>query len=89
MGKQKFPQYLSRPLQVLWFEADDLCVVLIFFTLALVYGNIAWLLLILAPWLYIKAKNRYPRGFLKHCFYFMGVLTLKKYPIFFEDLFIE
>ena len=89
MRKKKFPQYLSKPLQVLWFEADDLCIILIFFTLALVYGKIAWLLVVLVPWLYTKAKNKYPRGFLKHCFYFVGVLTPEKYPIFGENIFFE
>jgi len=89
MGKKRFPQYLSSPLQVLWFEPDELCIMLISFILAMIYGWFFWILLVVAPWLYSKMKRKYPRGFFKHVLYFLGLLNIKGYPIFFEEIFVE
>lgn len=89
MGKKRFPQYLSSPLQVLWFEPDELGIMLISFVLAMIYGGFFWILLVLAPWFYSKTKRKYPRGFLKHVLYFAGIAHVKGYPIFFEETFIE
>ncbi|MBN2570073.1 MAG: type IV conjugative transfer system protein TraL [Deltaproteobacteria bacterium] len=89
MGRKRFPQYLSDPLQVLWFEPDELSMMFIFFGLAMVYGSFFWILMVLVPWFYSRAKRKYPKGFLKHMLYFIGILNIKGYPIFFEDTFIE
>ena len=42
-SSRKFPQYLSRPFQVLWFEVDELAIFLFTLTVALVYGGMAWI----------------------------------------------
>ncbi|NKE70158.1 type IV conjugative transfer system protein TraL [Candidatus Manganitrophus noduliformans] len=89
MEKKRFPQYLSQPFQVLWLEADELVLALIFYTLALLFGSFFWPLVIGGPYLYSSAKKRYPRGFLKHSFYFIGLARMKGYPTFFEDEFRE
>ena len=39
MIARKFPQYLSKPFQVLWFEVDELVLFLFFLTLALLYSS--------------------------------------------------
>ena len=40
-SSRKFPQYLSRPFQVLWFEVDELAIFLFTLTVALIYGGLA------------------------------------------------
>ncbi|MBI3753974.1 MAG: conjugal transfer protein TraL [Deltaproteobacteria bacterium] len=86
---KRFPKYLSSPYQVLWFETDDMGIIALFSTLAMMIGGWFWLLLFAGPYGYGRLKRKYPRGFLKHCFYFSGVVTLKGYPIFFEKTFQE
>ncbi len=84
---RRFPQYLSAPFQVLWFETDELGVLVIFFLLAMVFGSFFWLLIVVGPYLYSRVKRKYPRGFLKHSLYFLGILKMKGYPLFFEQRF--
>ena len=83
------PRYLHRPLQVLWWEADEFAIVMIFFTLALIYGYLFWLLMIAVPYGYSKFKRKYPRGFIFHLLWFVGLLNFKGYPSFFEKEFRE
>jgi type IV conjugative transfer system protein TraL len=87
MGK-RFPQYLSSPMQVLWFESDEIGVICVFGTIALIFGGFTWLLIIAAPWYYSHIKKRYPRGFLRHVLYFVGIVRLDRYPDYFEETFI-
>lgn len=89
MQKKRFPQYLSSPFQVLWFETDELMIVFGFLIFALLFGYIFWLLLFVGPYLYTSIKNKYPRGFLRHVLYFAGLIHLKGYPSFFEKEFFE
>ncbi|RMG69972.1 MAG: type IV conjugative transfer system protein TraL [Nitrospirae bacterium] len=88
--KKKFPQYLSAPYQVLWMEVDEMAV---FFTLLIfVYIFTSWItffLMIIGTYLYSVTKKKYPRGFLKHCLYFLGFIDMKGYPTFFEKEFLE
>ncbi|MDL1977039.1 MAG: type IV conjugative transfer system protein TraL [Deltaproteobacteria bacterium] len=84
-----FPQYLSAPLQVLWFEADELAVMVIFFTIASLFGGWFWLSLIVGPFLYLRIKKNYPKSFIKHLLYFVGLQAPPNYPSFFEKLFLE
>jgi len=87
--KKKFPQYLSKPFQILWFESDDLVIMLIFFVFAITFGSLFWLVMFAAPYLYSKLKKRYPRGFFRHTLYFLGLIKLKGYPSYFEKEFQE
>lgn len=84
-----FPQYLASPLQILWFEADEVAVVLIFFIISSVFGGWSWLLCVAGPYSYLKLKKKYPKSFLKHSLYFSGLMTPKNYPSFFERTFFE
>jgi type IV conjugative transfer system protein TraL len=87
--KKRFPQYLASPFQVLWLESDELVIGLVCFVLAVCLGNVTWLLTIAGPYAYIKAKKRYPRGFLRHVLYFIGVVQMNGYPTYFEKEFVE
>jgi len=87
--QKKFPQYLTAPLQVLWIEFDELGVYFLSLILALMLEGWFYLLLILFPYGYTKIKKKYPRGFLNHILYFIGITKLKGYPQYFEREFIE
>ncbi len=89
MQSRRFPRYLSSPIQVLWFESDEIAIIAICYTLGLLFGLVGWALLIIVPYLYGKLKKNYPRGFLKHSLYFIGLLDLKGYPIYQEKEFFE
>jgi len=86
---RKFPQYLSRPFQVLWFEVDELAIFLFTLTVALVYGGLAWIFFIAIQYGYIRTKRRKPRGFLKHLLYACALLKMNNYPGSFEQEFHE
>jgi len=88
---KSFPQYLSKPYQVLWFEPDDMVIA---YVAAVVFGTqlgalAAWILTPLSVWGYLRAKKDYPRGFIKHLGYFLGIVSFKGYPGFFQNKFRE
>ncbi len=88
--KVRFPQYLNAPLQVLWFEADELGLFFGFFGLALMSDS-GWLYLAMlaVPVTYSKIKSRYARGFLKHLLYVCGLMEFDGYPNAFIKRFTE
>jgi len=85
----RFPQYLSSPIQVLWFETDELGIIMLCFLLAEILNGWFWLLLIIGPFIYSRSKLKYPRGFLKHMLYLSGIKGLHNYPSTFEKTFVE
>lgn len=89
MSEKRFPQYLSAPYQVLWFEADDLLLIMMFFVFTMVFSGWLFPLVVIGPWLYARAKRKYPRGFLKHWLYFMGLVSMPGYPNYFQKEFFE
>ena len=88
-SSRKFPQYLSRPFQVLWFEVDELAIFLFTLTVALVYGGMAWIAFVAIQYFYTRTKRSKPRGFLKHILYVCGFLQMKNYPGYFHQEFHE
>jgi hypothetical protein len=87
--KYRFPQYLSLPYRVLWFEMDDLMFFLMSIVIAQSVGGWAWLGLIIIPCLCTKVKRNYPRGFTKHMLYYIGLINFKNYPDHFIKEFVE
>lgn len=85
----RFPQYLSRPIQVLWFETDELILCVFTLTLALLYGKIMWLVFLITQYFYTRTKRSKPRGFLKHLLYMFGCIQMNKYPDYFQREFHE
>ena len=61
-SSRKFPQYLSRPFQVLWFEVDELAIFTFTLTVALIYGGLAWIVFVAIQYGYIRTKRSKPRG---------------------------
>lgn len=89
MNSYKFPRYLSSPLQILWFESDEISIIAICYAVSLLFGWVGWFMMLLAPYYYSRAKKNNPRGFLRHLLYFIGYLKLKGYPIYQEKYFVE
>jgi len=86
---QRFPQYLSKPFQILWFEVDELVIFLFSLTLALIYGGVMWIVFLVTQYFYTRTKRQKSRGFLKHILYMLGFLKLKNYPDYFQREFHE
>lgn len=85
-----FPQYLSTPYQVLWFEPDDM---VLMYAATILFGvkigGWAWILVPIVPISYGRLKKNYPRGFVKHMGYFLGIKNFGGYPKFFQQRFLE
>jgi len=88
-NSRPFPQYLSNPIQVLWFESDELAVIVFCFILAMLYGDLFWLLLFVGPYTYSRTKKAKPRGYLFHLLYMIGLIKMRGYPDYFEQSFHE
>ena len=90
MEGERFPQYLNSPFTILWWEADEINVMMLCLGLAYVFGGWPlWISVLVLPWMYRRQKKAYPRGFLKHVLYFVGLSHLKNYPGYFESSFYE
>ena len=86
----RVPQYLSSPLQIYIFESDEVGIIAGVIGWIMILGG--WLSIIslfVVPYLYRKTKLRYPKGFLKHLSYFLGLKDMTPYPGSFENLFHE
>lgn len=85
----RFPRYLNAPVQVLWWEVDQIALAAVAYAFGLMYGWIVFSFLAVALWYYSSKKKLYPRGFLKHTLYFIGFIDFKGYPTFYEKVFFE
>jgi len=77
----RVPRYLHLPLQVLWFDTEDIAVILVCYVMWMVVSS--WLIVpfvVLAPFLFMKIKATRPRGFLRHKLYRAGFSQLRGYP---------
>jgi len=74
---------------MLWWEQDEVVVIMLTLSLALFVGGYTWYALLIGPFTYSRFKKNYPKGFLKHLLYYMGLLKFEGYPTAFEKHFIE
>jgi hypothetical protein len=89
-SSKRMPQYLTQPYQLLWFEPDDMTVMVLAYLMAMIFGGwFWWLMLIVFPTVYSRLKRNHPRGFLRHSMYMLGWTRMEGYPQYFEDEFIE
>jgi type IV conjugative transfer system protein TraL len=86
----KFPQTLSNPMMVLWWDLDEFTIIVLFVVLWFLCAN-WWTLaaIFVVPWVYIKSKRRAARGFFKHLLYSLGLAQIKGYPSPFHHTFRE
>jgi type IV conjugative transfer system protein TraL len=87
--KKEIPQYLHQPIKILWLDLDEVVLINFLFILAMVFGNIFWLLLVVLPYIVSKMKKNKPRGFLRHYLYKIGAVDFKNVPPYFEKKFAE
>lgn len=89
--EEKVPQYLSSPLQVFFFDADEIGVFFVLLMIAVVIGKmiIGFAFVTIFCVLYRRIKVNQPNGYLKHMLYFAGLKRLKKYPTCFDSEFQE
>ena len=52
-------------------------------------GGWFWVIVPAVPFAYGRLKKNYPRGFIKHVGYFLGIVSFKGYPGFFQQKFRE
>lgn len=84
------PRYLHLPVQILWFDMEDISVVLVSYTLWMLLNS--WYVVpvcIAVPVLFMRIKASRPRGFLRHLLYRYGFSSLKGYPPALVDRFEE
>ncbi len=79
----RVPQYLHRPIQLLWWEQDEIVSIIIGYLLGFFLGGWWYLSLIAVPYAYIRFRRQMPRGFLLHLQYRAGLMSFKGYPHYF------
>lgn len=77
----RVPRYLHLPIQILWFDVEDLGLIVVCYTLAMIVDSwYAAPIVVLVPYLFRTAKADKPRGFLRHALYAYGFQPLRRYP---------
>ena len=79
-NRVRVPQYMHMPMQLLWFDTEEITIIVVCYIFGVVFGGYAWLFLFIGPVFYIQVKRRKPRGFLVHQLYRFGFAHLKGYP---------
>lgn len=85
VGSLFCPKYLHRPYQVLFFETDELAVIILSLFLGLLLSGYFFLMAIILPFILGYLKKKMPRGYLKHYLYCLGLIVYKGAPTFFES----
>lgn len=77
---ERLPQFLHRPVQILWFDSQEFLVVMATIFVAVVVGGIIGWALIGALLLFIPWKRTKPRGFIPHLAWRWGLARFRNYP---------
>jgi hypothetical protein len=86
----RVPRYLHLPVQILWFDMEDIGMIIVCYTLAMIIDSwYAAPFVILVPYLFRTAKADKPRGYVRHILYANGLQSMRRYPspqkrVFFE-----
>ncbi len=80
-GRVPVPKHLHKPVQILWFDLEDLALMVVCYIFWLVVDE-WWVLplVVLVPYLFMGIKARKPRGYLRHLLYQLGFERLRGYP---------
>ena len=89
MHKSPIPVYLNRPVIIMAFESDTFIIAYMLTMCCFIFGSWFLVVSIGAASGYAKAKAKFPRGFMIHGPYFIGLLRFKGYPDFFQKRFIS
>jgi len=75
-----FPRYLHRPYRLLWFEKDEIILMIGVYVIALLTVMKALLAIPVVIIVYRREKQKRPRGFLRHVLYRLGIISFARYP---------
>src|SRR3546814_436532 len=77
---ERLPQYLHKPVQILWFRSDEFVLVVTTIFVAVIVGGLVGWAFIAALLLFLPWKRAQPRGFLAHLAWPWGMLHFRHYP---------
>lgn len=77
---ERLPQYLHKPVQILWFGSDEFVLVVTTIFVAVVVGGLVGWAIFAALLLFLPWKRAQPRGFLAHLAWRWGLLRFRHYP---------
>lgn len=80
MLDERLPQYLHRPVQILWFDAQEFIVVMTTIFVAVIVGGVIGIVLFGILLLFLPWKRTKPRGFIPHLAWRWGLLKFRHYP---------
>ncbi|SHM45548.1 TraL protein [Sphingobium sp. YR657] len=76
---ERLPQFLHKPVQILWFDAQEFILVTSTIFVAVIVGQmIGWALI--GALLFIPWKRTKPRGFIPHLAWRWGLISFRHYP---------
>ena len=82
MQRARVPRYLHLPVQILWFDPEDIAIGFVMYVFALTIDRwFMWPLVVLVPYAFMRLKAGKPRGFLRHLLYVYGFQKLDGYPL--------
>lgn len=88
--KVSIPQYLSRPMCILWWESDELIVGLMAFSFGFIIGGLMPLLIAAIIFtIYRRLRKEAGRGFINHLPYILGFNSFEGFPHAYVDKFEE
>ena len=77
----RVPRYLHLPVQILWFDIEEIGLIIVCYTLAMIIDSwYAAPFVVLVPWIFKTVKAEKPRGFLRHALLAYGFQSLRGYP---------
>ena len=77
---ERLPQFLHKPVQILWFDAQEFILVTSTIFVAVIVDQMIGWALIGALLLFIPWKRTKPRGFIPHLAWRWGLVSLRHYP---------
>jgi len=82
MNRERVPRYLHLPVQILWFDVEDIAIGIVMYVFAMVIDR-WWVYpaVVLVPYLFMSLKAGKPRGYLRHLLYTYGFQKLEGYPL--------
>lgn len=79
--EERMPEYLHLPIQILWFDTGEVAVIVVFYLMAMMFGGLMWIVLLIGPFTLIRYKRSKERGFFQHLIYQFGYAKIKGYPL--------
>jgi conjugal transfer pilus assembly protein TraL len=90
-GKGWFPRYFDSPIQILWWEIDEILPLFLMLMIGLFFGSFLFCAVIgfVLFWLITKYKKNLPNGYIGNILYMTGLRRIKGYPSYLENKFRE